>query len=290
MGYSPRVVGLEPVQRVARDVTARGVRMRVVEAGEGRGAPLVLIHGFLTSHLVFDDVLDDLARGFHVIAPDLPGFGQSEKPSPGRYAYGVETFAEAIADLIAAYGVGRASVVGHDLGGAIGITLAAHYAELVTRLVVVGTLCYPHPPSRKLRRPLWPMLGGVMFKQLFGRRSFRSYFKDEVFSGDFHRPFDRIDRFYDDFNTPSARESAYAVLRAMLDTRPIVARVSRVRQPTLVTWGRDDRIYPAAHALKLAREVPDARLELFDAGHSPQEERPAEFVNVVREFFEGRRG
>lgn len=100
----------------------------------------------------------------------------------------------------------------------------------------------------------------------------------------------RIESFYDDFNTPSARESAYAVFRAMLDARPVVARVSRVRHPTLVTWGRDDRIVPAAHALKLAREIPDARLELFDAGHSPQEERPMELVNVVREFFEGRRG
>jgi pimeloyl-ACP methyl ester carboxylesterase len=263
--------------------------MRVVEAGEGRGTPLVLVHGFLTSHLVFDEVIDDLAQRFHVIAPDLPGFGQSEKPSPGRYAYGVDSFAEAIADLIAAYGVGRAHIVGHDLGGAIGITMAAHYAELVTRLVVVGSLCYPHPPNRKLRRPLWPMLGGFMFKQLFGRRSFRSYFKDEVFVRGYKTPFERIERFYEDFNTPSARESAYAVLRSMLDTRPVVARVARVRHPTLVTWGRDDRIFPAAHALKMSREIPDARLELFDAGHSPQEERPTEFVNVVEEFLEGRR-
>lgn len=284
------MIAHEPVQRVARDVTARGVRMRVVEAGEGRGEPLVLIHGFLTSHLVFDDVIDELAQSFHVIAPDLPGFGQSEKPSPSRYAYGVETFAEAVADLIAAYGVGQAHILGHDLGGAIGITLAAHYAELVTRLVVVGPLCYPQPPNRRLRRALWPLLGGVMFKQLFGRRSFRNYFKDEVLSRGSTASFLRVDSYYDDFNTPSARESAYAVFRAMLDARPVVARVSRVRHPTLVTWGRDDRIVPAAHALKLAREIPDARLELFDAGHSPQEERPMELVNVVREFFEGRRG
>ena len=263
--------------------------MRVVEAGEGNGLPLVLVHGFLVSHLVFDDLIDDLARHFHVIAPDLPGFGESEKPNPARYAYGVETFAEAVADLIAAYGVGRACVVGHGLGGAVGITLAAHYAELVTRLVVVDPLCYPYVPNRRLRMQLLPVIGSVLFKQLFGRRAFRSYFRDEVFSAAAAVPLRRIDRFYDHFNTPSARESAYAVLRSMLDTRPVVARVARVRQPTLVTWGRDDRIFPAAYAFKLARDVPHAHLELFDAGHSPHEEHPEEFARVVREFFEGRR-
>lgn len=289
MVYADEVTDPLPAQRVTRDVTARGVRMRVIEAGEGRGAPLILIHGFLASHLVFDDVIDGLAQRFHVIAPDLPGFGESEKPSPSRYVYGVETFSEAIADLIAAYGVGRACVLGHGLGGSVAITLAAHYAELVTRLVVADPLCYPYPPNRKLRAPLWPVVGGAVFKQLYGRRLFRSYFKDEVFSAGSDVPFERIDQFYDYFNTPSARESAYAVLRSMLDTRAVMARVARVRQPTLVIWGRDDRIVPANYALKLAREVPNACLELFESGHSPHEERPGEFISVVQEFFEGRR-
>ena len=247
----------------------------------------VALHGFTASGESFGELAGLLQRS--VIAPDLPGFGESEKPNPARYAYTVETFAEAIADLIAAYGLGRACVLGHDLGGAVGITLAAQHAELVTRLVVVGSLSYPYPPNRKLRVPLWPVLGGSIFKQLFGRRSFRNYFKDEVFSGRSNLPLARIDEFYSYFNTPSARESAYAVLRNMLDTRPIVARVARIRHPTLVVWGRLDRIFPAAFAIKLARDIADSRLELMDAGHSPQEERPAAFVAVVREFFEGRR-
>src|SRR5258706_8233850 len=73
------------VDRVTRDVTARGVRMRVVEAGSG--PPLILIHDILVSHLEFESVLGPLADRFRVFAPDLPGFGESEKPSPARYAY-----------------------------------------------------------------------------------------------------------------------------------------------------------------------------------------------------------
>ena len=98
-----------PFERSIRDVTARGVRTRVLEAGRESAPALVLIHGFLESRRTWDDLIDDLAERFHVIAPDLPGFGESEKPNPARYAYGIESHAEAIADLIAAFGVGRAS-------------------------------------------------------------------------------------------------------------------------------------------------------------------------------------
>lgn len=272
-----------------RDVTARGVRMRVVEAGSGQGPPLVLIHDFLSTHIDWDDVIEPFSRHFHVIAPDLPGSGDSEKPSPARYAYGVESFAEAVADLISAYGLGRAFVLGHGLGGAVGITLAAHHAELVNRMTLVAPICYPFAARKVFRGPLLPLVGSFAFKQLFGLRSFRHHFREWVYSTDFPLPM-QVDQNYEAFSTPSGRESAYAVLQSLLDTRPTVARITRIRRPTLVTWGREDRLVPAHHALKLVREIPDARLELFDAGHAPHVERSRDFVEVVRQFFEGRRG
>ena len=86
MGYAAPVrmpnLSDSPVEHVVRDITARGVRMRVLEAGQG--SPLILIHGFLVSHREYEDIIDPLARRFRVIAPDLPGFGESEKPSPTR--------------------------------------------------------------------------------------------------------------------------------------------------------------------------------------------------------------
>lgn len=261
--------------------------MRVLEAGQG--SPLILIHGFLVSHREYEDIIDPLARRFRVIAPDLPGFGESEKPSPTRYPYGLETFAEAIADLIAAFGVGRAAIMGHSMGAAVALTLAADHPELVQRLVLEDALCYPFPPSIKARIPLLPIIGGIVFKQLYGRALFRAYFRDDVFRPGADFPLARIDRHYDLFNTPSARESAYAVMRAILDTRPVVARVTRVTAPSLVVWGREDRLFPVASAQRLARELPSARLEIMDAGHSPHEERPEEFVALCTEFLEGKR-
>lgn len=272
--------------RLIRDVTARGVRMRVVEAGEG--PTLVLVHDFLTSHKEFDDVFPPLAEHFRVVAPDLPGFGGSEKPSPNRYAYGIETFAEAVADLVAALGVGRVALVGHGLGGAVALTLAATHAELVQRMLLVDPLCYPlaRPPTTRLA--LAPVLGGIVFKQLYGRSLFRTHFRDVVYGPGADVPVSRIDAHYDAFNAPSARESAYAVLRAMLDTRAVIARLSRIVTPTLVVWGRDDRLLPSATATRLVRQIQGARLRVLDAGHSPHEERPDEFVEIALRFLQER--
>ena len=78
-------------------------------------------------------------------------------------------------------------------------------------------------------------------------------------------------------------------MHATLDTRTVVARLGRVRAPTLVVWGRQDAIFPVANAQRLAREIADARLEVMDTGHSPAEEKPDDFVHTVTQFLEGRR-
>jgi pimeloyl-ACP methyl ester carboxylesterase len=278
-----------PPEVVVRDVGTRGIRTRVLEAGSPDAPALVLVHGLFESHLAFEEVIGDLARRFHVIAPDLPGFGESEKPIPARYSYGVEAFAEAVADLIAAFGVGRASVVGHGLGGAVALTLAAVHAELVQRLVLIDPLTYPAAATFRARLPFMPVVGGFVFKQLWGRALFRATYRDEVFPPGTPLPLARIDRHYELFNTPAARESAHAVMRSMLDTRAVIARVSRVTAPTLVVWGRDDRRYPVAMAQRLAREIRGAKLEIMETGHAPHEEKPRELARLVAQFLEGRR-
>ena len=271
--------------RRERDVTVRGVRVRAIEAGSPDAPPLLLIHGFIVNHSEFDDIIEPLAERYHVIAPDLPGFGDSEKPSPSRYPYGIDGFSESVADLMAAFGIGRARVLGHSMGGGVALTLAALHAELVERLVLVDSLSYPFPLSFKARLPLLPVVGGIIFKQLYGRSLFRAYFRDDVFSKDATLPLDRIDKAYDKFNGPAARESAFAVMHAILDTRPVVARIGRVRAPTLIVWGREDKIFPLANGQRLARDINGARLAVLESGHSPHEERPAEFVQKILEFL-----
>lgn len=276
-------------KREWRDVTVGEIRIRAVEAGRGNGPPLLLIHGFIVSHEEWDDVIDDLAQRFHVVAPDLPGFGDSAKPSPSRYEYGFEAFAESMADLIAGFALGRVHVMGHSMGGAIAMTLAARHPELVDKLILVDPLSFPFPSSFKAKLPLYPVIGPFIFKQLYGRALFRAYFRDEVFRKGFSPSIARLDSLYDKFNSPAARESAYATMRAILDTRTLVALLGRVQQKTLIIWGREDKLFPVAFATKLARQLNDARLEVMETGHSPAEEEPETFVRHVVEFLEGRR-
>jgi pimeloyl-ACP methyl ester carboxylesterase len=272
---------MSSIARETRDVSARNIRLRVVEGGAG--PPVLLLHGFLMSHLAWSEAASLLADRFRVVMPDLPGFGESEKPGPTRFDYGVEAFAECVADLIAALGLGRPHVVGHGMSGGIALALAAKHPEFVDRLVLVDPMVYPL--ARKSSVFEMPVLGAFFFKQLYGQSLFRAYFRDNVFSPGFALPVERIDAFYELFNSPPARESAFATMHALMDTRSTVARLTRIRAPTLVVWGRSDALYPAQLAQRLARELGAERLEVMETGHAPHMEQPDRFVDSVSAFL-----
>lgn len=267
---------------VARDVTARGIRTRVVESGSG--TPLVFIHGFLSNHHTFDDVAPAFAERFHVITLDLPGFGDSEKPPPPRFDYSVEAFAEVVTDVIAALQVGRCHVIGHGMGAAVALTLASEHPEFVDHLALVAPEIYPAPRSTLTRLTMLPLVGGILFKQILGRTLFRSLILKHMYAAGHNVPRDRADAYFNAFNGPAGRESAYAVLCAQLDTRPAVARLTRIKSPTLVLWGRADSRLSAEVAPRMVRQLQTARLEFIDSGHSPHEEHPDQFISSIEQF------
>lgn len=269
--------------RSTRDVGTRGARVRFYEGGEG--PPLLLVHGYLWSGTVWEDVFPLLGARFRVIVPDLPGFGESEKPPPARYAYGLDAFAESLVDLVAALGVGRVSVCGHSMGGAVALTLAAHHPDLVEKLVVASPVVYGSRRGAAASITTLPVLGPLLFKQVYGRAMFRRFFRENVYARDESLPRERIEQMFATFNAPAAREAAYATMLSTLDMRPLIASIPRVTAPTLVAWGRSDRWVPVDHGRRLARELRRARFEVFDCGHSPPEEAPASFAEVVSTFL-----
>ncbi len=275
------------LERLQRDLTASGVRLRVMQ--QGQGLPVVLLHGMFSDASTWHRLSDALSGEFHLVAPDLPGFGESEKPSAGRFPYGIPAFAGTIADLFAGLGLGRAAVVGHGLGGAVALTLAARHSELVSRLVLVDALCYATAPALHRKVFELPVVGGFVFKQLWGRTAFRTFYRDHVFAPGASVPLHRIDHYYESFNTPAARGSALATLRATADTRTVEAQTPRIAAPTLVVWGRQDRLYPAALGQRLARQIRGAGLALMSTGHAPQEEAPDELAEILRRFFRDQR-
>ncbi len=274
-------------EQLRRDVTGKGVRLRVVESGQGE--PVILLHGLFFDCTTWNQVGSGLSHDFRVIAPDLPGFGESEKPPPHRFKYSIPTFAEAVADLYGALELGRASLVGHGVGGAVALTLAATHPELVSRLVLVDSLCHRAPIDFPQRVAMVPFLGGLVFKQLVGKNAFRSLIRDSMVPSRARIQQHRIDAYYQAFNTPAGRGSALEALRGTLDTHSLTASTRLIQAPTLVVWGRHDHVYPAGYGHRLAREIAGAGFELMDAGHAPQEEQPDELAGILGRFLRNER-
>ena len=276
-----------PAPPTERDIKASGVRLRVMDAGSG--PPLLLLHGMFVDHRTWDSVSQELSDQFRVVSVDLPGFGESEKPPDSRFPYTIEGMGEAIADLYAGLGLGRAALVGHGLGGAVAAAVASTHPELVSHLVLVNSMSYPAEFDIRRRAAMMPLLGSFVFKQLLGRNAFRSYFNNFMLSERGAIAQSRIDDYYYTFSEPAARASAFATLRATADTRALIAHIARVSSPTLVVWGRHDRVYPAAHGQMLARQLPGQSFHLLDSGHLPQEERPTAVADLIGSFVRDQR-
>jgi pimeloyl-ACP methyl ester carboxylesterase len=279
--------GADPAPRAVRDVVARGARVRFAEVGAG--PPLLLVHDVLEQREAWDPLVPHLARSFRVLAVDLPGFGDSEKPPAARYAYGPQAFAEALFDLLAAAGTPRATVCGHGLGAAVGLTMATTQPSAVDALVLVGAAVSGAETSTLARAAAVPLAGPVFFKQLVGRRVFRRHFDERG------RPFDGEDgealfgRFFASFDTPVGREAAFATLLSLRDRRALLAGLPRVTAPTLVLGGRADPMLAPHDARRLARDLARGRYEAFDGGSFPSPGSAAACAAAITRFAVGPR-
>jgi pimeloyl-ACP methyl ester carboxylesterase len=267
-----------PVELRSGELLLRGLRVHYVEAGEG--PTLLLVHGSLSDHRAWRRVIAPLAARHRVVVPDLPGFGKSEKPS--RYPFTREAFAETLCDLLAGLQAPRAHVVGAGLGGTIGLTLAADHPECVDRLAVLSCALGDAPRSLRARIAAVPVLGGLWFKQMVGRRAFHGYFRREVFAPGYGYDGRALDELFDAFDPPEARECAWrTLLHAESDLSGLEVKVAKVRAPTAILWGDRDRL-PVSHGLRLARRIRGARLETVpNAAGAPAEEQPEATVAAL---------
>ena len=142
--------------------TVDGVRIHFQEAGNENAAPLILIHGFISSNLIWSDVLLPLAgAGLRVIAPDLPGYGYSDKPSDSEYT--IESQARAVLGLMDRLEIEKATIVGASYGGAVAASVALDYPERVERLVLVGAVTNDEPKKKMLLQiSRLPIIGDIV--------------------------------------------------------------------------------------------------------------------------------
>ena len=262
-----------------------GVRVHYQEVGDRNAPPMILIHGFAASNLVWSKVLLELAdAGFRVIAPDLPGYGYSAKPR--HLDYTIASQAKLISSLVQQLGIQRALFVGSSYGAAIAATIALDHPALVEKLVLVGAVTNNKPTRYMLMRLFSsPIIGDILSPLVVGsRRLLRLRMK---------RVYDRHswvldERRVDARHLPLATRGAHrAIIRTV--RRWDAERVSRdahlLTQPTLLLWGDNDREVPLRDGEHLHEEIPQSRLVVFrECGHLPQEEYPQVFTKLVSEF------
>jgi pimeloyl-ACP methyl ester carboxylesterase len=247
---------------------------------------VVLIHGFAVSHWCWRHVIPGLAGAHDVIAIDLPGCGESDRPAPGDYHYDAPAFMETVLGVLDALGLDRVSLVGHSMGGGVALYTAARRPERVDRLVAIDPLCYPYrmPPEGRLL--LVPYLGPALFRTLYTRGMVRLYMRRHVYRDPALAADEWVDYVWERLNRPGGMEAAHATLR-FCQTPAIVARsVRAIRAPTLVVWGAEDRIFPSAFAPRLQADIPGAEaIVVKECGHAPPEEKPEAVLRAVQTFL-----
>jgi pimeloyl-ACP methyl ester carboxylesterase len=252
----------------------------------GSGPPVLLLHGWPTSSFLWRDVMPAIARRNRVLALDLPGFGGSDKPLETRYDF--EFFTRAIDGFLAAAGVDRVAIAGHDLGGPIAVRWALDNPERVTHVALLNTLLYPDfdptvmefvttlaNPDTRGELTSVAGLESVMRLGLADEASLTN----EVLAG-------VVDPFADE-------DSRVALAKAGIELQPdgfadLSRRLSELSVPVRVVYGEQDRVLPdvAETMARVKRDVPQAEVTAIPgAGHFVQEEAGGEVGDLLAAFF-----
>jgi haloalkane dehalogenase len=251
------------------------------EAGEPGAPAVLLLHGYPESSYMWRDVLDPLAAaGFHAVAPDLAGFGDSPPGDPGTWSRHV-TLLEEFARTV---GIERAAIVVHDWGGLIGLRWACDRGDLATALVISNTGFFPdgrwHGFAEALRTPgqgeeLVDGMTGEAFAQLLGSLSE-------------HIGAETAAEYYKCFGDPERRRAQLELYRSgeFSELGAYEGCLAALGVPTLLLWGADDPFAPVAGAYRFRREIPHAELVVLEgSGHFVVEDVPEAYAAAVTDFL-----
>ncbi len=251
----------------------------------GGGPPVVLVHGWLSSSRIWEQLAGRLVQRFTVYTLDLSGFGESDKPLSG---YGIRNGSRLLYAFCAHFGLTRANVIGHDLGGAMAVKLAADHPDVVGRLVVI---CAPADEDQlDLPTLLWlatvPVIGPIFYSLGRAARPVRRLWM---------RPFvadsdDLTEEIVDDAgrSTPAAVSKTLGISRREISRGRLARQARIIKIPFLVVAGEEDQIVDPQSVGVWAEGVERAEICLIDeCGHMPMVERVAEFNAQILAFLTG---
>ncbi|OCC25549.1 alpha/beta hydrolase [Croceicoccus estronivorus] len=266
----------------SRFIDAGGVRTHYLEAGEG--PPLVLVHGGgagADSLGNWSDCIPIFAKQFHVIAPDMIGFGKTDKPSPDAYVYDQPGRNRHMADFLKAMDLSGVAYVGNSMGGATGIGVAVEYPELIGKMVLMGSAGLPIPP-----KPSPDLMHNLRYD--FTMDGMRRVIGGLTAPG-FEPSEEMVKYRYDLVDTPEA-QAALAAINA--ETRKGTLNytedfVARIRQPVLVVNGKQDGVSILPRAMKFLELIENSWGYIVPhCGHWAMIEATEDFCAAVTTFLE----
>lgn len=265
---------------IGRAVVVDGVRTNYHD--QGSGAPVVLVHGSgpgVSAWANWRLTLPALAERFRVVAPDVLGFGYTERPPGSRYD--LEAWTAHLVGFLDALDLDRVAMVGNSFGGALALSLAARHPERVERLVLMGSAGVSFPLTEGLDavwgfEPSLSAMRGLL----------------DIFAHDRSLVSDDLAALRLEAATRPGVHEAYRAMfpaprQAAVDSLVVDEGLVRaIDRPTLVIHGRDDRVIPLATSLQLHQLIDDSHLHVFGrCGHWVQIEHAGEFNRLVADFL-----
>jgi pimeloyl-ACP methyl ester carboxylesterase len=276
-----------------RTIDVDGLQVFYREAGTAGAPKLLLLHGFPSSGHMFRDLIPHLADRFHIIAPDLPGFGQTQMPPRSQFRYTFDHIAGVIDRFTEVVGFDRFAVYVFDYGAPTGFRIAMKHPERITALISQNGNAYeeglsdgwgpiraywqdPSPANRDaLRAFLAPAT--TRWQYVHGVADESTVSPDGI----------ALDNFY------LAREGAAEVqldlfgdYRSNVALYPAFQQYFRTHKPRfLAVWGRNDPFFLPAGAEAFKRDIPQADVRFFDTGHFALETHAGAIAAAIREFL-----
>jgi pimeloyl-ACP methyl ester carboxylesterase len=276
-----------------RTIDVDGLKVFYREAGTPGAPKLLLLHGFPTSSHMFRDLIPLLADRFHIVAPDLPGFGRSDMPERSAFAYTFDHIADVIDRFTGAVGFDRYAIYVFDYGAPTGFRLALRHPERISAIVSQNGNAYEEGLSDGWK-PLRAYWSDASEKN---RNALRSFLSPETTAWQYtHGAPDTalvspdgysLDNFY------LARSGADEIQLDLLgDYKNNIAMYPEFqgyfrkhKPPFLAVWGKNDPFFLPAGAEAFKRDMPEAEVRFFDAGHFALETHAGEIAAAIRAFL-----
>jgi pimeloyl-ACP methyl ester carboxylesterase len=277
-----------------RTATVDGVSIFYREAGPADGPVVLLLHGFPTSSHMFRNLIPILAGRYRVIAPDYPGFGQSAMPDHTRFAYTFGHFADLMDGLLQHLAVPSYALYVMDYGAPVGFRLALKHPERVSALIVQNGNAYEEG-----LKEFWDPIKAYWADGSAAKREALGFLVDPATTifqyTDGVRDASRIspDNWLHDqtlLDRPGNKDIQLDLFHDYGSNVPLYpefqAFFREYKPPTLIVWGRNDKIFPADGAGPYLRDLPEAELHLLDTGHFALEDKLDVMAPLIHRFLD----